>query len=107
MAQIKKIKVGGVTYNIIPQLGAGLTTDNESVRISIGSGLAFVENKLTLNIDSTLNMNNLNGKLGITMGTAVVQGASSVDSGIGFNDNGLTINPDSFKAFLRYLGVSI
>lgn len=107
MAQIKKIKVGGVTYNIIPQLGAGLTTDNESVCISIGSGLTFVENKLTLNIDSTLKMSNLSGKLGITMGTAVVQGASSVDSGIGFNDNGLTINPDSFKSFLRYLGVSI
>ena len=107
MAEISKIKVGGVSYNIIPQLGTGLTSDKESIFVNIGSGLTIAEKKLTLNVNNTLNFDNKDGKLSIATGTAVVTGAPAVDSGIGFSDNGLTINPESFKAFLRYLGVNV
>lgn len=107
MANLSKIKVGDTTYNIVPKLGTALKEEDGTICLSIGSGIAFNdEKKLVLNFGSGLVVNDTSKKVVTSIGTAKVQGsATDVDTGIAIRDGEFYISPVAFKSYLQSLGV--
>ena len=105
MAEINKINVGGVSYDIVPRLGTGLTNKDGDITVSIGSGIAIDEKKgISLNLGACLSYD-AQGKLQFAVDTAVVDKLPGVDCGIATNGNGLLMDSEKFKNFLKSLGV--
>ena len=106
MAEINKIKVNENEYDIVPQLGTALSTENGVVNIDLGSGIFFDENgKIAINLGTGVLCDDENGKLAVCFGTAQVAGNNGCDCGIAINENGFVIEPVAFKSYLISLGV--
>lgn len=107
MANLNKIKVGNISYNIVPQLGNGLKEVDGSVCLNIGSGITFNTGKeAVLNVGTGLVFDKQDGKIIISMGTAIVQGNESIDTGIAINEGMFMISTTAFKNYLKSLGVA-
>lgn len=107
MANLSKIKVGNISYDIVPQLGTALMAEDGIVSLKIGSGIVCNANKeLTVNIGTGLNLDDKAGRLYVSLGTAVVEGNEQADTGIAVRDGVFIINAMVFKSYLQSLGVN-
>lgn len=107
MANLSKIKVGNISYDIVPQLGTALVAEDGVVSLKMGSGIACNDSKeLVVNIGTGLNLDDKAGRLYVSLGTAVAEGNDKADTGIAVRDGVFSINPTAFKSYLQSLGVN-
>lgn len=107
MANLSKIKVGNISYDIVPRLGTGLIGDAGVLCLNIGSGISFNEKKeVHINLGTGLNFESKEGKIFVTLGTAKATNDEKIDTGIGIEEGRFCIDSSAFKSYLQSLGVS-
>lgn len=106
MAYLSKIKVGDTSYSIFPSLGSALFVEEDILCLSLGSGIAFNDNKeLILNYGTGLDIDKISKKAFVSIGTAKAENNPDADTGIAITKGGFTINATAFKSYLQSLGV--
>ena len=107
MANLSKIKVGNISYDIVPKLGTGLMGDAGILCLNIGSGITFNEkNEVRINLGTGLDFENKEGKIFVTLGTAKASNDENINTGIGIIDGMFRIDNAAFKSYLASLGIS-
>lgn len=106
MANVCKIIIGNVSYDIVPQLGEGLKEENGRVCLCLGEGITINEkSEISLNSGKGLSLNKEDGTITVSMGTATNSENKNIDTGIDIENGGFKIYTGTFINYLKSLGV--